>query len=338
MTAAADARLRDLLNGFQVSEALHAAAVLGVPDALATGHSSLEALAGATGTSPDSLSRLMRVLAEIDVVNRDAEGRFSLTAVGERLRPDVEGNWHAWAKMIGSPAIRKSWAHLTEAVRSGRTAFDMAHGSDIWAHRSHHPEDGELFDSAMRCATERLAAPLAHCLGSLEGLHVVDVGGGDGSLLAQVLLKHPSASGSLLEQGPSARRARELLAHHGLLHRARVIEGDFFQSVPHEGHLYLLKFVLHDWDDEQSVRILQSCRIATRAAADKARLVVIERLLDAPLGAREASLADLNMLVNTGGRERAKQEYEHLLRRAGFSLSKCEQASGCLTVIHAEPQ
>lgn len=338
MSAAPDARLRDLLNGFQASEALHAAARLGVPDALATGNTSLEALAGATRTSPGSLSRLMRVLVDLDVVTRNVEGRFSLTEVGQRLRPDVEGNWHAWAQMIGSPAIRKSWAHLTEAVRTGRTAFDMAHGSDIWAHRSRHPEDGELFDSAMRSATERLAVPLAQCLSSLEGLHVVDVGGGDGSLLAQVLLEHPSARGSLLEQGPSARRARELLDRHGLLHRARVIEGDFFQAVPPQGHLYVLKFVLHDWDDEQAARILQSCRIAMRAAGDKARLIVIERLLDAPLGAREASLADLNMLVNTGGRERTKQEYERLLERAGFSLSKCEAASGCLTVMHAEPR
>ena len=274
MSAAADARLRDLLNGFQASEVLHAAAKLGVPDALAAGITSLEALAGATRTAPDSLRRLMRVLVYLDVVTRDAEGRFSLTEVGERLRPDVEGNWHAWAQMIGSPAIRKSWAHLTEAVRTGRTAFELAHGSDIWAHRSRHPEDGERFDSAMRSATERLAAPLAQCLGRLDGLHVVDVGGGNGSLLAQVLLKHPSASGSLLEQGPSARRARELLDHHGLLHRARVIEGDFFQAVPPAGHLYVLKFVLHDWDDEQAVRILQSCRIAMRAAAHRARLVV----------------------------------------------------------------
>lgn len=333
-----DGRLRDLLNGFQASEALHAAAELGVPDALACGSLSLEALASATGTLPDPLGRLLRVLAELDVVERDAEGRYRLTAMGERMRPDVEGNWNAWARMIGSPAIRQSWSRLSDAVRTGRTGFELAHGSGIWAYRAQHPGEGERFDSAMRRGTERLAEPVSQCLGGLDGAHIVDVGGGDGSLLAHLLRKHPASTASLLEHGDVAHRAMESLGRQGLLDRVRVIEGDFFKTVPPEGDLYMLKFVLHDWDDDQALCILRSCRAAIRVRGDTASLVVIERLLDAVLAAREASLADLNMLVNTGGRERTRQQYERLLERAGFGLSTCDAAAGSVTVMRAQPR
>jgi hypothetical protein len=337
LSAEDDVRLRDLLNGFQASEALHAAAELGVPDALADGSLSLEGLASTTRTLPDPLSRLLRVLEVVGVLERDAESRYGLSAMGQRLRSDLEGNWNAWARMIGSPAIRRSWGQLTEAIRAGTTGFELAHGSDIWTYRSQHRQDGALFDAAMRGGTERLAAPVAECLGNLDGLHVVDVGGGDGSLLAHLLLAHPGATGTLLEQGAPATRARGLLGRHGLLHRARIIEGDFFLDVPTDGDLYLLKFVLHDWDDGRAACILRSCRTAIQTSGDCACLVLIERLLDAPIGALEASLADLNMLVNTGGRERTRQEYEHLLQRAGFELSRCEAASGSLTVMRARP-
>ncbi len=240
--------------------------------------------------------------------------------------------------MIGSPAIRKSWSRLAEAVRVGTTGFELAHGSDIWTYRSQHPEDGELFDAAMRGGSERLAESVARCLGHIAGRHVVDVGGGDGSLLAHLLLSNPCATGSLLEQGAAAQRASELLGRHGLLDRARIVEGDFFRAVPPKGHLYLLKFVLHDWDDNQAVCILQTCRAAVGTTGDEPCLVLIERLLDAPLGAREASLADLNMLVNTGGRERTRQEFASLLERSGFELSSCQAVSGSLAVMHAQPR
>lgn len=336
MSATADARLRDLLNGFQASEALHAAVVVGVPDALTNGACTLHTLARATRTQPDALSRLLRVLADLDVVAHDAEGRYRLTAIGQRLRPDVDGNWHAWARMIGTSAIRMSWGHLAEAVRAGITGFELAHGSDIWAYRSSHPDEGELFDSAMRSGTQRLANPIARCLGDLAGQHVVDVGGGDGTLLSHLLLQHPCASGTLVERGRAARRARALLAQHGLLDRARVVEGDFFRAVPPQGHLYLLKFVLHDWGDDQAVRLLQTCWTAVSTTGHEASLVLIERLLDAPPGGLEASLADLNMLVNTGGRERTRHEYEKLLERAGFEMSSCQAVAGTLTVMRAK--
>jgi O-methyltransferase domain/Dimerisation domain len=338
MTASQDAHLRDLLNGFQASEALHAAVELGLPETLASGSLHLEVLAQATRTLPDRLGRLLRVLVALDVVLRDADGRYALTAMGQRLCPGVEGNWNAWARMIGSPAIRKSWSRLAETIRVGTTGFKLAHGADIWTYRAQHPEDGKLFDAAMRSGTERLAEAVAQCLGELADQHVVDVGGGDGSLLAHLLLKNPAATGSLLEQGAATQRAGELLGLHGLQDRTRIVEGDFFNAVPPNGHIYLLKFVLHDWEDEQAVRILRTCRAAVDTTGSTASLVLIERLLDAPHGSREASLADLNMLVNTGGRERSRQEFATLLDRAGLALSSCQFASGSLTVMQAKPQ
>jgi hypothetical protein len=338
MKAAEDARLRDLLNGFQASEALHAAVELGVPQALANRCSPLDALARATRTRPDPLRRLLRVLADLDIVTCEAEGRYGLTSMGQRLLPEAEGNWHAWARMIGSPAIRKSWSRLAGAIRAGTTGFELAHGSDIWTYRLHNPADGEIFDAAMRSSTERLAESVVGCFGDLSRQHVVDIGGGDGSLLAHLLLENPAATGTLLEQGTAARRATELLSRSGLLTRSRVVEGDFFRSVPRGGHLYVLKFVLHDWNDDRAVGILQSCRNAMGTTRDDASLMLIERLLDAPLGARDVSLADLNMLVNTGGRERTRQEFASLLDQAGFELSNCQFASGSFAVMQAMPR
>ena len=335
MSATADARLRDLLNGFQASAALHAAVELGLPDALANGAGALDELAQATRTRPAPLGRLLHALVSLGVLACDGEGCYLLTSMGHRLRSDVAGSWHAWARMIGSPPIRESWGHLTAALRTGVTAFELAHGSEIWTYRSNHAEDGAFFDAAMRSGTERLAGPISRCLGDLAGLHVVDVGGGDGTLLSHLLLQNPQATGTLLESAPAARRARELLSLQGLVDRASVVEGDFFRAVPPGGDLYLLKFVLHDWDDDRAARVLQRCKTAVWASRQQARLVLIERLLDAPQGGTEAALADLNMLVNTGGRERTRREYEGLLERAGFEMSSCQMVAGSLSLMQA---
>jgi hypothetical protein len=337
VSSADDARLRDLLNGFQATEALLAAVELGLPATLSSGSRSLVDLAEATNSRPDLLGRLMRTLSSLDVVALDAQGRYHLTPLGQRMRPDVEGSWHAWARMIGSPAIRASWGRLADALRSGTTGFAMAHGSDIWTWRSHHPADNALFDAAMRSGTERIAVEVARCMGDLAGLHLLDVGGGDGALLAHLLMRNPGASGSLLERGSAAERAREWLTRHGLRERASVVEGDFFMDVPPYAHRYILKFVLHDWEDEQAIRILQRCRDAMQDGQEDVRLVLIERLLDAVHGSQEASLSDLNMLVNTGGRERTREEFASLLDLAGFALTTCEVASGSLHVMHARP-
>lgn len=335
MTPQTDNRLRELLSGFQVTEALHAAALLAIPDELGDGARGLEALAIATGTYPAALKRLLRVLMNLEVITQDGDGRYLLTPLGQGLRSDAYGSWHPWAVMIGTPAIRAAWAHLTEAVRTGTTGFECAHGTDIWTHRARQAEEGALFDRVMQAGTERLAEPISERLGDLAGRRVVDVGGGGGTLLAHLMHRNPTATATLLDRAQAVDRARALFDGQQLSGRVTVVHGDFFCAVPSGGDLYLLKFVLHDWGDDDAVAILCACRRAIGTNERSARLVLIERLLDRPSGRAEAGLADLNMLVNTGGRERTVKELEGLLLRSGFQLASTDALVASLVVMQA---
>lgn len=334
MTAAPAQRLAALLNGYQASEALHAAAVLGIPEGLATGNATAAELAQRSGTQPHALQRLLGVLVALEVLVRDGAGRYGLSALGEALRPDAPGSWHPWAMTIGTPAIRAAWAHLVPALRSGTTAFDCAHGTDVWSHRSRNAHDGALFDRAMQAGSERLAHAVVQALSGQGCARIVDVGGGDGTLLSHLLHGRPDATGMLVERAGPAGRARARLAREGLAARAEVVEADFFQHVPAGADLYLLKFILHDWDDEAAARILRTCR---QAAGANARTVVIERLLEAGCGA-EAALSDLNMFVNTGGRERTLEQYGALLHAAGLRLVDARMLAGNVWWIASEPR
>jgi len=335
MSGSPDERLRALLNGYQATEALHAAAALSIPDLIANGVADLTGLARETGTHSHSLRRLMSALTALEVVRLDAE-RYTLTAIGERLKSDARGGWHHWALLIGSSAIRAAWAHAVPALRTGTTGFESAHGTDIWTYRSRRPEERAMFDRAMRAGTERLADSIAGCVVPMSCKRIADVGGGDGTLLAHLLHRHAGVTGILLEQGESAASARRRFADEGLLDRAEVIEGDFFREAPSGADLYILKFVIHDWDDQAAVAILENCRLAARRRP-YARIAIVERLLDSDAGRAEAALSDLNMLVNTGGRERTITEYRALLQDAGLRLHRVQALVGNVALLDCAP-
>ncbi len=337
MNGSTHARLRDLLNGFQATQALHAAAALRLPDLIAQGCASSRELAACAGVEPAALDRLLGVLVALQVIAKDERARYRLASMGEQLRSDAPGSWHFWALLIGQPAIRAAWDQLVPAMRAGRNAFAHAHGTDIWTHRSRDPDAGRLFDEVMRCGTERLSAALAGRLRKLAWQHAVDVGGGEGTLLSSLLRHRPGGTGALLERPGPAARARILLAEEGLATRCRVVEGDFFRQVPAGGDLYILKFILHDWDDEAAASILHCCHRAAVAGHPQARLAVVERLLDAAQGSTEAALSDLNMLVNTGGRERTAQQYATLLGKSGFHIEQVECFAGSIALMVAAP-
>jgi len=297
---------------------------------LAAGPKTSGELAEATDTHPLALYRLMGALASAGIFRERDHRRFELTPVGELLRSDVGGTHAPMAQLVGRPSYWQAWGDLHYAVRTGNTAFDHVHGRSVWEHRAQHPAEGEVFDYAMAARTEQFAeAALAACDFS-RFAHVVDVGGGDGTLLAKILIAHLRTRGTLFDQPQTIARAQSSLTSLGLSTRCQAVGGNFFVSVPEGGDAYLLKWILHDWDDTASVDILRACR---RAMKPDGTLIVFERLIGLPDTPSEGKFADLNMLVMNGGRERTRDEFADLFDQSGFRLVSVTPTSTPLFVI-----
>jgi len=334
---AADALLR-LLDGYRAVQAVYVAAEIGVADALAGGPRPALGMARELGVDPPSLQRLLRALASLGVIGERDDGSFELTAVGELLRRDVPGSLRAAALFYGGRRHWTAWGQLLAAVRSGAPAFGGATPTSFATMAQRAPEAARAFDEAMASLTAPVAAAVVEAFDFSGAGTIVDVGGGRGALLAAVLRAQPSARGVLFEIESVAAAARPLLAAAGLADRCEVVAGDMFAAVPAGGDVYLLKWVLHDWDDERALAILRNCRAAMTASA---RLLVIERVLPARAAAREPGpnrfLSDLNMMLLSGGRERSEDEYRALLGVAGFALRRVLATETPHALLEAAP-
>ena len=326
--------LMRLVNGYQVSQAIHVAATLGIADLLKDGPRAVGGLAAATGSHPGSLYRLLRALAAVGVFHEDGDKRFALTPMGDCLRSDAANPVGPWAAFIGRPYVWQAWGHLLHSVRAGEIAFQHVHGTDVWTYRSEHAEEGAIFDRAMSAMSRGVIEGI---VGSYNfGLFpcVVDVGGGQGALLAGILRSHRAVRGILFDQPHVVAGAAAVLREAGVADRSEVVAGSFFERVPETGDAYLLKAILHDWDDEATLAILRTCRRAMRPGR---RLLVLERLIGPPNEQPEAKFSDLNMMVSPGGRERTRQEFAALFAAAGFRLVGVTPTGTRLSVIEGLP-
>lgn len=305
------ATLLKLLNGYQVTQAIHVAAVLGIADVLQQGGRSADDLAGETGTDPRTLYRLLRALAAVGVFREEGDRTFALTPVGEKLIADRPGSLRDYAIFIGHESNWITWGSLLDGVRTGSNVFRQVYGKSVWEYRAARPELSALFTRAT-AQTKLAGSVLDICDFSGFGT-IVDVGGGTGAMLAGILAAHPQAKGVLFDQPHVV--ANNRLSETGVADRCRAVGGDFFAGVPEGGDAYILRAVLHDWEDEDCVAILKSCR---KAVSDTARLFLVERLVGPPNDDAETKFFDLTMLVNPGGRERTREEYGRLLEAAGF--------------------
>jgi hypothetical protein len=323
-------RLKRLINGFQVSQAIHVAATLGVADRLDDGPLTSAELAKMTGSHPGALYRLLRALAATGVFHEDDEGRFSLTPVGAALRKNSPNSRGAWACLIARPPLWESWGQLLHTVRTGENAFLHVHGMDVWEHRAAKPEEGAIFDLAMREGSTVLgeAISAAYDFGGVG--RIVDIGGSDGALLACILKRHPQVCGTVFDLPHVVSRAAEVLGAAGVAHRCETAGGSFFDRAPGGGDVYLLKFIIHDWDDAQAASILRCCR---NAMGSQAKLLVIERIIVPPNGGADGKFSDLNMLVNAGGRERTLREFETLFTAAGFGIDQVTKIADELSMF-----
>jgi hypothetical protein len=326
------AHLRRLVNGYQLSQALSVAATLGVADLLADGPRTSDELADATDSHPDALYRLLRALAGAGVLHEADGGRFSLTELGESLRADAPESVRGWAAFVGRPYYRAAWSELLHTVRTGENAFRHVHGVDPWTYRAERPDDSTLFDRAMESSTRGSIAAVLEAYDFGRFGTVVDVGGGNGTLLAALLEAYPAMRGVVFDQPHVVDAAAALLRERGLADRCSIQGGSFFDGVPEGGDAYVLKHIVHDWEDDDAVAILRTVREAARSGA---AVLVLERDLGSPNEAPLAKLGDLNMLVVPGGRERTAQEYAALFEAAGLeNVLEVRSAAG-LSVYEA---
>jgi hypothetical protein len=302
-----------------VSQAIYVVAKLGVADLLADGPRPVDELAAATKSDPAALRRVLRALASLGIfADRDEQG-FDLTSAGQHLRSDVAGSLRGIAILQGEPWNWQPWGAFLETVRSGQSAFEQIYGKDRFRYLGENPEAAAVFSTGLDGRVDVDASILAAY--DFSGVRsVVDVGAGYGSLVIRLLQAYPGMHGVIYDLPPVAPGAAERVQQAGIGDRCRVIPGDFFASVPGGGDLYILRKVVHDWDDRRPSAILRSCRGAMPMGG---LLMLIETVIDASDAAAINAVSDLQMLaVTPGGRERTADEFRSLLRGAGFALSE----------------
>lgn len=323
--------LHRLVTGYQVSQAIHVAATLGIADLLADASRTGDELAALTNTHPPTLYRLLRALASVEVLHELDGRRFELTPLGEPLRSDVPGSMVDLAAYMGRPYRLQAWGGLLHSVRTGENAFRHVYGTDVWTYRSTRPDESAIFDRAMTSLSRGATAALLAAVDFGGFRTVVDVGGGNGALLAAILAAHRHVQGVLFDQPHVVSGAAALLEHAGVADRCRMVGGSFFESVPEHADAYVLRAVIHDWDDAASIRILTAVR---HALADNGRVLIVEYMIAPPNEGREAKFSDLNMLVGPGGRERTREEFAALLDASGLRLARVI-AAGSQSVAEA---
>ncbi|HEV2236097.1 MAG TPA: methyltransferase [Ktedonobacterales bacterium] len=312
-------RVRSLVDGYRVSQALYGVVLLGIPDLLAHGPRASDDLAGATGAHAGALFRVLRFLAGVGLFDEVAPRTFGLTAAGALLRSDVPGSLNASVRMRMDPANWQAWGDMQHSLRTGEPAFDHVHGQGLFDYLSAHPNAARNFDASMTDNTARSGTAITAVYDFSGIARVVDVGGGQGRLLATVLHAHPAMRGVLFDRPPVIEAARASLAAAGVLERCELVGGDFFAAVP-SGDAYLLRQVLHDWDEARATAILASCG---RAMAADGRVLVIERVVAPDYHQALPTLSmDMVMLVLLGGLQRTEDEYRALFTGAGLRLAR----------------
>ena len=325
--------LRRLTNGFQVSQAIHVAASLRIADLLSNGPRSVDDLAAATGTTPTALTRLLRALASIGIFAEEG-GRFGQTALSNYLRSDVTGSLRAWAMRIGRPDHWRTWGELERSLRSGTSAFRELYGVTAWDWRAAHPEENSIFNAAMTGLSAGMVESIVAAYDFSQIRSIVDVGGGEGALLAAILAANPHMRGIVFDLPHVLTGASDVLQRAGVADRCELVTGSFFETIPAAADAYMLKSIIHDWDDAGALAILRCCRLAI---PNTGTLLLVEHALKPVNEPDPARFSDLNMLVMLGGQEREPDEFERLCVDAGFRLTAVIPTGSTYSLIEARP-
>jgi SAM-dependent methyltransferase len=303
-------------TGGWVAQAIYVAAEFGIADFLVGGPRTAEELAGLTHAHPGALYRVLRALASVGIFSEDVERRFSLTPVAECLRSDIPNSLRSFAIMSGAE-FYQSWGDLLYSAQTGEPGFQKRFGAPFFQYMTEHPERHALYDAAMMIHGVAETEPMLNAYDFSAFRTVVDIGGGNGRMLAALLQRHPHVEGILFDLPAVADRSRALISELGLSQRCRVVGGDFFTSVP-PADAYILRHILHDWKDAEAISILRHCR---EAMNPQGRILVVETVLPPLNEPSFGKWLDLMMLL-VDGRERTEEQYRHLFTEAGLKLSR----------------
>ena len=325
-------QLIQMATGAWVARTLHAAAMLGLADQLTGKPKSAAELASAVRAHAPSLHRLMRTLASLGVLAEQKEQRYALTTLGEALKINAPGSARSTVLTFGSPWAQSGWDHLVYSVQTGKTGFEKAQGMPLFDYLAQHPEDASLFNETMVGFHSQEPPAVAAAYDFSTFKTIVDIGGGMGSLLAAILTRYAGPRGVLFDLPHVVAEAPALLKAKGVNDRVTIEAGDFFKTVPASGDAYVLSHIIHDWDEDQCLTILGHIRKAMNSGG---RLLITEMVLPAGDTPHPGKMLDMAMLVWPGGQERTLAEYDHLLSKGGFHLTRVVPTNSTVNVVEA---
>lgn len=303
-----------LVTASWITHAARTMADLELADHLAAGPMTLDALARASGAHAPSLARLVRALVGLGFIAR-VDDRFCLTPMGEYLRTDIPGSAAGFSLGIMSSLMERPMLKLVDAMRDGRATFPKIYGQDFWSYLSSHPDDQARFDTAMATGSTGDGMSLVRIC-DFDGVStLVDIGGGEGQMISEILQAHPRMRGILFDRPEALAQSGKVLDRLGVRDRCDIVPGDFFASIPRGGDVYLLSIVIHDWPDEEALQILGNCY---RAMEPGSRIWISEGVMDEADEYNRQKLVDLLMLVLFSAKERTFEEHRSLLEAAGF--------------------
>ena len=329
--AEAFSRMQKMTAGYWISQIVHALAAFSVADRLAQGPLAADDLARLASANPDAMFRLLRAAASLGIVAHNAKGQFESTAMLATLRRDAPASLRGFALSAPAPGHWLPWGRFVEAVRTGERQTVPALGEEIFDYYAKTPGESEAFTQAMASFSSRVATEAVRLIDLGPVSEAIDIGGANGTLVLALMKASPKLKGGVLDLPHVMEAAQEAAAAAGVADRFTAIAGDMFKAIPPAG-LYLLKFVLHDWDDAACITILRNCAQSMHAGG---RIAVIEMLLGEIGEEGPAALLDLNMLVMASGRERSLNEYEALFGNAGLRLAKVTAMQPPYSILEA---
>lgn len=322
------------ITGYWVSQLVFVAAKLGIAEQLARGPRTPEALAKKVGADAGALRRVLRALASIGIFAETPRGTFKLTPLAATLREGAPGSLKHFALMMVEGYNWSAWQELLDGVKTGLLPFPRVHGQAIFDYLRDHPEDDRIFSASMASISGPENAAVARALDFGRFRTLVDVGGAHGHLLATILGRHRRLRGVLYDQPQVVANAPAsgFITARGVAGRIEVEGGNFFNAVPQGADAYIMKYIMHDWTDDQCARILGHIR---RAMAPGGRVLVVEHVIRPGNAPDWGKMLDINMLVLTGGRERTKDEFAALFARAGLRLRRVHKTAAAVSIVEA---
>lgn len=328
-------QLLQMIYGSFITQMIAVAAQLGIADLLHEGPKSLEELAAATDSHAPTLYRLMRALASVGLFAENEPRRFVLSPLASLLRTDTPDSLHDYAILCGSDFYFRSLTNLRRSAQSGKPALELTFGMNLFEYLQQHPSDAAMFNAAMTSISRQEAIAVRDAY-DFSGLQTVaDIGGGHGVMLAIILKANASLRGILFDRPAVVQGAAALLQKEGVADRCQMVEGDFFAAVPAGADAYLLKYIIHDWDDGRARQILSNCRQAMSPAG---RILVVDAVLPTGNTPFIGKLKDIIMMtVAAGGMERTAAEFQDLFAKAGFQLSRIISTQALVSIVEGIP-